>query len=56
MSEQTQTPVARFGAFIGSLISATWMAAMNGVGNAIAWFEGWLFSSKKALYGLAVIT
>ena len=54
MSEQTQTPVARFGAFIGSLISATWMAAMNGVGNAIAWFEGWLFSSKKALYGLAV--
>lgn len=54
MSEQANTPVARFGAFIGSLIAATWMALMNGIGNAIAWFEGWLFNGKKALYGLAV--
>ncbi len=54
MSEQANTPVARFGVFIGSLISATWIAAMNGIGNAISWFEGWLFNGKKALYGLAV--
>lgn len=54
MSEQPTTPVARFGVFVGSLIAAAWMAAMNGIGNSIAWFENWLFGGKKALYGLAV--
>ncbi len=54
MSEQGTTPVARFGGFVGSIISAVWMAAMNGIGSAIAWFERWLFDGKKALYGLAV--
>lgn len=54
MSEQPTTPVARFGVFVGSLISGVWMAAMNGIGNAVAWFERWLFGGKKALYGLAV--
>lgn len=54
MSEPQSTPVSRFGAFIGSLIAAAWMAAMNGIGNAVDVFEQWLFSSKKALYGLAV--
>lgn len=54
MSEQPRTPVAKFGAFVGSLISGAWMAAMNGIGGAIAWFERWLFGGKKALYGLAV--
>src|SRR5690606_8717043 len=54
MSEQPTTPVARFGAFIGSLIAAAWLAAMNGIGNSIAWFERWLFDGKKALYGIAV--
>ena len=52
--DQARTPVARFGAFVGSLIAGAWMAAMNGIGDAAAWFERWLFDSKKALYGLAV--
>lgn len=54
MSEQGTTPVARFGGFIGSLLSGVWMAAMNGIGSSLAWFERWLFDGKKALYGIAV--
>ena len=54
MSDQPTTPVARFGAFIGSLIAGAWMAAMNGLGRAIETLERWLFSGKKSLYGLAV--
>ena len=30
--DQARTPVARFGAFVGSLIAGVWMAAMNGIG------------------------
>lgn len=54
MSEQPSTPVARFGAFIGLLIAGVWMAAANGIGKAVQFFEDWLFSGKKSLYGLAV--
>ena len=52
--EQPGTPVGRFGAFLGSLIAAAWMAAANAVGAAIQFVERWLFDGKKALHGLAV--
>lgn len=54
MSTRTQNPVARFGAFVGSLISSVWLAFWGAIGGSISWFERWLFDGKKALYGLAV--
>lgn len=54
MKDQPTNKFARFGTFVGSLIAGTWMAALNGLGKAFSVFEGWLFDSKKALFGLAV--
>lgn len=54
MSHQPNTPVGRFGAFIGSLVAGAWFAATESIGQALNWFENWLFSEKKAIYGLAV--
>lgn len=49
-----RTPVAGFFAFIGSIIAAAWLAFANSIGDAIDFLERWLFSGKKALYGIAV--
>lgn len=63
MTEQTNAPVTEgdsggavghVGRFIGSLIGAGWMSLATGLGRAIHWFEQWLYSGKKSLYGLAV--
>ena len=53
-SAQAGTPVARFFSFIGSVIAAAWLSFANTIGDALAFFENWLFNGKKALYGIAV--
>ncbi|MCQ9367249.1 HTTM domain-containing protein [Brevibacterium sp. 91QC2O2] len=40
--------------FIGSLIAGLWRAFRETVGRIVAFVEDWLFTGKKALYGLAV--
>lgn len=54
MSEPRSASVARFGAFLCSLIAAAWWAVVHALGRAVDFVERWLFSGKKALYGLAV--
>lgn len=51
---QRVTPLARALVFLGSLISGAWLAFANAIGGAVEFFERWLFSGKKALYGIAV--
>ncbi|WP_449283318.1 HTTM domain-containing protein [Leucobacter sp.] len=50
----SRTPIARFGAFAGSVIGAAWTAVVEGLGAAVLFCERWLFDGKKAVYGLAV--
>ena len=54
MSEQGSAPVGRFGAFLQSLIVAAWSALTQTIGRVLGFIERWLFTGKKALYGLAV--
>ncbi|WP_416443158.1 HTTM domain-containing protein [Leucobacter sp. HNU] len=46
--------IKRFGVFLGSVIVAGAQAVFGAIVRGIAFFENWLFVSKKSLYGLAV--
>lgn len=54
MSGPTKSAPVRFIIFIGSLISGVWGSVIESIGAAALFVEGWLISSKKSLYGLAV--